>query len=128
MAVPGLSPEGVVGLLFPVQPAGGVNVPRALIDAENGGGSFAGQDVPHLTVTFVQVRVELQTKNEEKEKINNSERKRKRSADPGTEEKRQEEDERMKELPLPWQLHVFHLLISIYLCLFPFLVQVKVRQ
>lgn len=60
--VPGLGPEGVVGLLFPIQPSGGVNVPCALIDAENRRSAFTGQDVSHLAVTFIHIRVELQKK------------------------------------------------------------------
>lgn len=59
LAVSSLSFEGVVRLLFPVQPLGGVNVPCVLIDGEDGHRSFTIQDVPHLTVTFIHVRVEL---------------------------------------------------------------------
>lgn len=36
-----LGPERVVGLLLAIQPLGGMNIPRVLIDNENGTGPFA---------------------------------------------------------------------------------------
>lgn len=58
-SVSSLSSQGVVCLLFSVQPLGGVNVSCVLIDSEDGRRSFTVQNVPHLIVTFIHVRVEL---------------------------------------------------------------------
>lgn len=61
-AVHGLGVQYVVGLLLPVQPLGGVDVPGLLVYLEDGPGSVAGEDVPHAAVAAVGVRVELRTK------------------------------------------------------------------
>lgn len=58
-SISSLSSKGVIRLLFPVQPLGGVNVSCILIDAEYGHRTFTTQDVPHLTITFIRVRVKL---------------------------------------------------------------------
>lgn len=60
VSVSSLSSQCVVRLLFPIQAFGGVYVSGVLINGEDGHCSFAAQDVPHLSVTFIQVRVELQ--------------------------------------------------------------------
>ena len=58
-AVAGLGAQCVVGLGLAVQPLGGVDVARVLVDGEDGGGALARQHVLHLAVTPVNVRVEL---------------------------------------------------------------------
>lgn len=52
--------EGVHGLLLPVQPLGGVNVARLLVDQEQGAGAVSGQDVPDIAISFVHVGVQLE--------------------------------------------------------------------
>lgn len=54
-AVAGLSAERVVGLLFAVQPLGGVDVARVLVDCENGGGSFTSEDVLDPAFAFIHI-------------------------------------------------------------------------
>lgn len=58
-SISSLSSQGVVGLLFPIQPFDGMYVSCVLIDGEEGPRAVAAQDVPHLSITFIQVRVEL---------------------------------------------------------------------
>lgn len=52
-AVDGFGVEDVVGLLLPVQPLGGVDVPRLLVDLEEAPRPFPGEDVPHASIPFV---------------------------------------------------------------------------
>lgn len=60
--VDGLGVQDVVGLLLAVQPLGGVDVPRLLVDLEEGPRSLPCEDVPHAAVSSVPVRVELHRK------------------------------------------------------------------
>lgn len=54
-----LGSERVVGLLLAIQPLGGVNIPRVLINNENGTCPFAWQDVFDGTISFINIRVKL---------------------------------------------------------------------
>lgn len=65
-AVDGLGVEDVVGLLLPVQPLGGVDVPRLLVYLEEGPRALPREDVPHAPVASVAVRVKLRREKDEK--------------------------------------------------------------
>lgn len=54
-----LGAERVVGLLLPVQSLGSMNIPRVLINNENGTCPFAWQDVFDGTISFINIRVKL---------------------------------------------------------------------
>lgn len=54
-----LGSERVVGLFLTVQPLGGMNIPRVLINNENGTCPFAWQDVFDGTISFINIRVKL---------------------------------------------------------------------
>lgn len=54
-----LGAERVVGLLLAVQPLGGMNIPRVLINNENGTRPFAWQDVFDGTISFINIGVKL---------------------------------------------------------------------
>lgn len=52
-AVDSFGVEDVVGLLLPVQPLGGVDVPRLLVYPKERPCSFPGEDVPHTSITSI---------------------------------------------------------------------------
>lgn len=54
-AIDSFGMEDVVGLLLPVQPLGGVDVPRLLVDLEQGPRPLPCQDVPHASISSVSV-------------------------------------------------------------------------
>lgn len=54
-AVDGLGVEDVVGLLLPVQPLGGVDVPGLLVYLEEGPRALPGEDVPHAPVASIAI-------------------------------------------------------------------------
>ena len=58
--VQGLSPQGVEGLLLPVQTLRGVDVSRELVDDEDGPGAFAGDGVLDGSLALVRVGVDLE--------------------------------------------------------------------
>lgn len=58
-AVDGFGVKDVVGLLLPVQPLGGVDVPRLFVDLKQGARSFSGEDVLHAAISSVSVRMKL---------------------------------------------------------------------
>lgn len=62
LAVDGFGVEDVEGLLLPVQPLGGVDVPRIFINLKEGPGPLPGEDVLDAAVSPVWVRVKLRTK------------------------------------------------------------------
>lgn len=59
LAVPRLSPQRVEGLPLAIQALRGVNVPRQLIDQEDGAGPLPGDSVLDGAVPLVRVRVNL---------------------------------------------------------------------
>lgn len=63
VAIQHLSVERVHGLLFSVQPLGGMNIPRLLVDQEQSASPFSCQNVFHISLTFVHVGVQLKEKN-----------------------------------------------------------------
>lgn len=60
-AVDGLGVEDVVGLLLPVQPLGGVDVPGLLVYLEERPRAVPGEDVPRAAVSSVRIGVKLRT-------------------------------------------------------------------
>ncbi len=58
-AVDGFGVEDVVGLLLPVQPLGGVDVPWLLVYPEEGSRSLPCEDVPHASISSIRIWVKL---------------------------------------------------------------------
>lgn len=58
--IDGLGTQHVEGFLLPVQPLGGVDVPRVLINLKQAPRSLPSENVPHTTVASVAIGVELQ--------------------------------------------------------------------
>lgn len=59
LAVPRLSPQRVEGFLLAIEALRGMNVPRQLIDQEDGAGTLPGDGVLDGAVTLIGVRVNL---------------------------------------------------------------------
>lgn len=58
-AVDGFGVEDVVGLLLPVQPLGGVDVPGLLVYLEEGPRPLPREDVSHASISPICIRVKL---------------------------------------------------------------------
>ena len=63
-----LGGERVLSLLLAVQPLHGMDVPRHLVDGEDGAGPFARQHVLNPLAAHVQVGVELEDRGERRER------------------------------------------------------------